>query len=106
MFINSILVTCVYLANLSTFRCDSIDKLKMKCPGLEQEIREPSKFKDFYQFTFNYAKNPGQKGLGKMGIEPLLLCMLGNFACFGFRLLIFFQNYFFFIFLHDHNQCQ
>ena len=47
-------------------RCDSVDKLKMKCPGLEQEIREPSKFKDFYQFTFNYAKNPGQKGLGKV----------------------------------------
>lgn len=23
------------------------------------------KFKDFYQFTFNFAKNPGQKGLGK-----------------------------------------
>lgn len=47
------------------FRCDTIDKLKMKCPSLEQEIREPSKFKDFYQFTFNYAKNPGQKGLGR-----------------------------------------
>ena len=45
--------------------CDTVDKLKMKCPGLEQEIRESSKFKDFYQFTFNYAKNPGQKGLGK-----------------------------------------
>lgn len=26
-------------------------------------MRDPQKFKDFYQFTFNYAKNPGQKGL-------------------------------------------
>lgn len=32
---------------------------------LEQEIRDSSRFKDFYQFTFNYAKNPGQKGLGE-----------------------------------------
>ena len=30
---------------------------------MENEIKDPAKFKDFYQFTFNYAKNPGQKGL-------------------------------------------
>lgn len=47
------------------FSCDSVEKLKSKCPVLEQEIRDSSRFKDFYQFTFNYAKNPGQKGLGK-----------------------------------------
>ncbi|UYV80896.1 DCUN1D1 [Cordylochernes scorpioides] len=44
-------------------RCDSIDKLKLKLPLLEQELKDPAKFKDFYNFTFNYAKNPGQKGL-------------------------------------------
>lgn len=47
------------------FSCDSVEKLKSKCPMLEQEIRDSSRFKDFYQFTFNYAKNPGQKGLGE-----------------------------------------
>ena len=47
------------------FRVDSIEKLKSRCASLEQEIRDPNKFKDFYQFTFNYAKNPGQKGLGE-----------------------------------------
>lgn len=31
---------------------------------MEKEIKEPPKFRDFYQFTFNFAKNPGQKGLG------------------------------------------
>lgn len=46
-------------------RCDSVDKLRNKCPSLEQEIRDAVRFKDFYQFTFNYAKNPGQKSLGK-----------------------------------------
>lgn len=42
---------------------DSIEKLKEKLPRLEQELKDPGRFKDFYQFTFNYAKDPGQKGL-------------------------------------------
>ena len=45
------------------FRCDSVEKLKHKLPALDKEILDSNKFKDFYQFTFNYAKNPGQKGL-------------------------------------------
>lgn len=32
---------------------------------MDQELKDHGKFKDFYQFTFNFAKNPGQKGLGK-----------------------------------------
>lgn len=32
---------------------------------MEQELKDQGRFKDFYQFTFNFAKNPGQKGLGK-----------------------------------------
>uniref|UniRef100_A0A673UNW3 DCN1-like protein n=1 Tax=Suricata suricatta TaxID=37032 RepID=A0A673UNW3_SURSU len=44
-------------------RCDSIEKLKAQIPKMEQELKEPGRFKDFYQFTFNFAKNPGQKGL-------------------------------------------
>ena len=43
--------------------CDSVDKLKAKLPNLEKEILDQNKFKEFYQFTFNYAKNPNQKGL-------------------------------------------
>lgn len=53
----------VYLSFLS--RCDSPEKLKALLPRLEQELKDSGKFKDFYQFTFNFAKNPGQKGLGK-----------------------------------------
>lgn len=34
-------------------------------PRLEQELKDTAKFKDFYQFTFTFAKNPGQKGLGE-----------------------------------------
>lgn len=46
-------------------RCDSIDKLKKRCETLDKEIQDNTQFKEFYQFTFNFAKNPGQKGLGK-----------------------------------------
>lgn len=43
--------------------CDSMDKLKARCSTLEQDIRDPTRLKEFYQFAFNYAKNPGQKCL-------------------------------------------
>jgi DCN1-like protein 1/2 len=36
---------------------------------MEQEIRDPAKFKDIYQFTFSYAKNPEQKGLGEFDLQ-------------------------------------
>lgn len=42
---------------------DSLDKLKQKLPILEQDLNDIHKFKDFYHFTFNYAKDTGQKGL-------------------------------------------
>lgn len=31
---------------------------------MDKELSDPSKFKDLYQFTFNFAKNAEQKGLG------------------------------------------
>ncbi|KAK8766422.1 hypothetical protein V5799_006797 [Amblyomma americanum] len=59
--------------------CDSVEKLKAKLSTLEPELKEPLKFKDFYNFTFNYAKNPGQKGLG--------MCFVVN--SFSLALLLF-----------------
>ena len=50
--------------SLPYFSCDSIDKLKTKLPNLEKEVsNDAAKFKDFYQFTFNYAKGANQKSL-------------------------------------------
>ena len=52
----------------------------MKCSTLEQEIREPARLKEFYQFAFNYAKNPGQKCLGKSAdVSEIRLVFLGMF---------------------------
>lgn len=42
---------------------DSIDSLRSKLPILENDLRDANKFKDFYQFTFNYAKEDTQKGI-------------------------------------------
>ena len=58
------ILNCFVLIFFS-YRCDSIDKLKAKLPNLESEISDPAKYRQFYHFTFNYAKNAGQKGLGK-----------------------------------------
>ena len=59
-----VLICCLCVLNVSS-SCDSPEKLKAILPRLEQELKDTGKFKDFYQFTFNFAKNPGQKGLGK-----------------------------------------
>lgn len=52
-----------FINGMTELGCDSVDKLRNKLPSLEKEVQDPLKFKEFYQFTFNYAKNPGQKGL-------------------------------------------
>jgi DCN1-like protein 1/2 len=60
--------------------CDNIDKLKARLSTLENEIRDNYKFKDFYHFTFNYAKNPGQKGLDlDMAIAYWNIVLKGKF---------------------------
>lgn len=43
---------------------DSVEKLRDRLPGLEREIMmDKNKFKNFYHFTFQYAKEPTQKSL-------------------------------------------
>lgn len=69
-----------FMTGLTELGADSIDKLKAKLPMLEMEIKDPNKFKDLYHFTFNYAKNPGQKGLElDMAIAYWNIVMRGRF---------------------------
>ncbi|XP_019750025.1 DCN1-like protein 1 isoform X4 [Hippocampus comes] len=69
-----------FLDGMTELGCDSPDKLKALLPRLEQELKDGSKFKDFYQFTFNFAKNPGQKGLDlEMAVAYWNLVLLGRF---------------------------
>lgn len=52
-----------FVKGMTELGCDSLDKLRAKLPSLEREIQDPTKFKDFYQFTFNYAKSSTAKSL-------------------------------------------
>lgn len=80
---------CFYL-NVSS-SCDSPEKLKAILPRLEQELKDIGKFKDFYQFTFNFAKNPGQKGLGKHKDKTWRTCRTSKACHFRFdRIFILF----------------
>uniref|UniRef100_A0A8C2M5D5 DCN1-like protein n=1 Tax=Cricetulus griseus TaxID=10029 RepID=A0A8C2M5D5_CRIGR len=69
-----------FMDSMTELGCDSIEKLKAQIPKMEQELKEPGRFKDFYQFTFNFAKNPGQKVLDlDMAIAYWNLVLNGRF---------------------------
>ncbi|RVE58234.1 hypothetical protein OJAV_G00207170 [Oryzias javanicus] len=69
-----------FLDGMTELGCDSPEKLKALLPRLEQELKDSGKFKDFYQFTFNFAKNPGQKGLDlEMAVAYWNLVLSGRF---------------------------
>ncbi|XP_040440530.1 DCN1-like protein 2 isoform X2 [Falco naumanni] len=73
-----------FVDGMTELGCDTTEKLKALLPRLEQELKDPTKFKDFYQFTFNFAKNPGQKGLEISAgcivpfIKPAAICTGGS----------------------------
>jgi DCN1-like protein 1/2 len=48
---------------LSALKVDTLEKLKAKLPKLNEELNDPAKFKDLYQFTFQYAKSVSQRSL-------------------------------------------
>lgn len=69
-----------FVNGFSKLGVDSLDKLSGKLPALENELNDPSNFKDFYQFTFNYAKEHQQKGLDlDMAIAYWNIVMQGRF---------------------------
>ncbi|KXJ24907.1 DCN1-like protein 2 [Exaiptasia diaphana] len=52
-----------FIDGMTDLNCDSVEKLKSKLPSIESELKDFAKFKDLYQFTFIFAKTPGQKSL-------------------------------------------
>ncbi|KAF4523707.1 hypothetical protein B566_EDAN011571 [Ephemera danica] len=69
-----------FITGMSELGCDTIDKLRARLPSLELELRDQSRFKELYHFTFNYAKNPGQKGLDlDMAIAYWNIVLRGRF---------------------------
>lgn len=73
-----------FINGMTDLGCDNIEKLKAKLHTLEAELRDSTKFKDFYLFTFSYAKNPGQKGLDlDMAIAYWNIVLVGRFKFLG-----------------------
>ncbi|XP_065360724.1 DCN1-like protein 1 [Calliphora vicina] len=69
-----------FVNGMSELGIDTVDKLKVKLPLLEMELNDLAKFKDFYHFTFNYAKDPGQKGIDlDMAIAYWTIVLSGRF---------------------------
>ncbi|XP_031194980.1 DCN1-like protein 2 isoform X2 [Mastomys coucha] len=69
-----------FVDGMTELGCDSTDRLKALLPKLEQELKDSAKFKDFYQFTFTFAKNPGQKALDlEMAVAYWKLVLSGRF---------------------------
>nr|XP_017455738.1 DCN1-like protein 2 isoform X1 [Rattus norvegicus] len=69
-----------FVDGMTELGCDSTERLKALLPKLEQELKDSAKFKDFYQFTFTFAKNPGQKGLDlEMAVAYWKLVLSGRF---------------------------
>ncbi|KAH7728042.1 RP42 protein [Aphelenchoides avenae] len=48
---------------MTALKVDSLDKLKAKMPKLNDEIKDQTAFRNFYQFTFQYAKAVAQRSL-------------------------------------------
>lgn len=69
-----------FFDGMTELGCDNLDALRRRLPSVEQELNDPSKFKDLYQFTFNFAKNVGQKCLDlDMAIAYWNIVMKGRF---------------------------
>ncbi|XP_027632015.1 DCN1-like protein 2 isoform X1 [Tupaia chinensis] len=63
-----------FVDGMTELGCDSTDKLRALLPRLERELQDTTRFKDFYQFTFTFAKSPGQKALDVGHTLACLVC--------------------------------
>ncbi|KAK4528495.1 hypothetical protein GAYE_SCF59G6439 [Galdieria yellowstonensis] len=52
-----------FVDGLANMQVDSLEKLKKKLSSLRKELDDPSKFRAFYQFVFDYSREPSQRSL-------------------------------------------
>lgn len=63
VYLNLKILFAYFFNAFSIFRCDSLEKLRNRIIQIDNDLTDANKFKDMYQFTFNFAKNPSQKSL-------------------------------------------
>lgn len=74
-----------FINGMHELGADSIEKLNVQLPMLAEDLKDPVVFKDFYQFTFNYAKDSTQKGLDvDMAIAYWRIVLKGRFKFLEF----------------------
>lgn len=52
-----------FMGGMRKMGVDSVDKLKAKLPSLRAELQDEHKFKEVYEFSFNFSKELNQKSL-------------------------------------------
>ena len=74
-----------FIVGMTELGCDSIAKLKYKLSALDEEVQSRGQFKEFYQFTFEYAKSdPGQKSLDlQVAVAYWNIVLPGHFHYLG-----------------------
>lgn len=69
-----------FVDGMTELGVDNLDTLKRRLGTIESELSDDAKYRDLYQFTFNFAKNIGQKGLDlEMAIAYWNIVMKGRF---------------------------
>eukprot|EP00037_Helgoeca_nana_P015154 m.141857 g.141857 ORF g.141857 m.141857 type:complete len:262 (+) comp22887_c0_seq1:2127-2912(+) len=70
-----------FTEGLERLGCDSLELLKKALPTLRQELEEPGSHKEIYTFTYDWAKEEGQKSLQlEMAVGLWQLLLTGKFA--------------------------
>lgn len=49
---------------METLGCDSLPSLKAKLPQLTAELDDYAKFKDIYNYAYDFSRSPEQRSLG------------------------------------------
>lgn len=50
-----------FTSGMASLNCDSLSKLQAKLPELRRELDDPAKFKDIYNYAYNFSREKGQK---------------------------------------------
>lgn len=70
-----------FVEGMETLQADSIKKLKTVLPVFEQSLEESKQFRDFYLYTFNFAKDPDQRSLDlDMALAYWRIVLKGRFS--------------------------
>jgi len=70
-----------FTEGLERLGCDSIEALKKQLPSLRGELEKADSHKEIYQYTYDWAKEEGQKSLSlEMAVGLWQLLLTGKFA--------------------------